>query len=288
MKYPKLKAIYDLAEKPSINFEEMTNVVLQHISPVELNNTEGPRSSGEAAFETIPLTPIQFQEVSQRMTGDDEFGFVMIPETRRSGGGNGEPVTDYHELDETFSQQVAKEQDEAIYQRHGAMSLCHFLVAWLMTILFIIYFVAIIALYGLFLGKIKPSQWFLQSIVNAFFNHFFRYVSLCLNCLFYDLFITAHFQVNGKVVYYLTLYQVPKYESQFNKWQAQKMLALFYTEYALFFYTASYAEFHFTNPGTLLNPPYDLKPCDEGKKNWEKFLAVLLAFPFILTSPISR
>lgn len=181
MKYPKLKAIYDLAEKPSINFEETTNVVLQHISPMELNNTEGPRSSGEAAFETVPLTPMQFQEVSQRMTGDDEFGFVMIPETRRSGGGNGEPVTDYHELDETFSQQVAKEQDEAIYQRHGAMSLCHFLVAWLMTILFIIYFVAIIALYGLFLGKIKPSQWFLQSIVNAFFNHFFRYVSLCLN-----------------------------------------------------------------------------------------------------------
>lgn len=304
--------VYDLAVKPSIDFEEMTNVCLQHIEPfelqhIELNNTassgggegvqnqgaprnatagtnpedeiisihdETPQGTGDgfALRSSISLTPEQFQEVSQRVTADDEFGFVMTPTrgnnsfsppniTTGGGGSNGSipgqqsPAVNNANVDfnEALSQQVAKEQDEEVYQIHGLQALIHCLVAWAMTFLFAAYFVFIVIVYIFFLSTFKPNNWLIQPFVNFLLNIFFRVA-------------------NGKVVYYLTFYQVPKYESQFNKWLTQKLMALFYTEYALFFYTAIFAQFYFTNPNKLKDPPYNLQPCNEGKKCFLFFL----------------
>src|SRR5699024_987028 len=99
---------------------------------------------------------------------------------------------------EADARRQAYNQENQMYQLQGWQAVRHTLVAWSMTLAFFIYFALIFWLYVRILGHIKSSAFYLP-LANALLNLVMR-------------------TVHRRVVYYLTKWQVPMYQSQFNKW----------------------------------------------------------------------
>lgn len=268
--------LYDLAHLPQGGFADTTNVLLQHvdlnntsdleeqnaensISPMPKNASRGQGSpedeivnitgnstpeSGRrnsANWHNITLTPSQFTEISsKKLVNSDETGFVMI-QTISSSPSKHEQSDDTV----TMTEQSAKEMDHEIFKLRGLRALWHFVFAWSLTVVFFFYFLLIFYMYILILNQFSSKHWFYMAVVHSYLNVLTR-------------------TVNGKVVYYLTYYQSPMYESSFNKWLSLKLFVIFLTEYTKFFYTASYGEFHFSNPEKLKDAPTGVRPCREG------------------------
>lgn len=253
--------IYDLAEKPPGDYEGMSNVSLQRVNlyntpekdkpPHEKIIPPSPKNTSEAADDDIvsiadsinenrresihnlTLTAEEFTDMNRKkLVTSDESGFVMTQNKSYS--------------DDFMTEEIAKEQDEAIFQIHGMQAFLHCLITWCFTFIFFFYFVFIFLLYVCILGQFNHLHFLIMAVVNSYLNIITRVI-------------------NRKVVWYITYYQTPKYESQFNKWLSMKLLICYLTEYAQFFYTASFGEFYFSNPERLKGAPFNVKPCKQGK-----------------------
>ena len=186
--------------------------------------------------------PQQFGRYIKTSNQPDELGFCMSVN---------QPLSHSRfELAEVQARVYAFLQDKQNFELTTCESIWLSLVSCACSIAFIIYYIFFFLLYITILSYTKKrnktwSEMLRLGTVNAVLN-----------------FVAKIF--HRRMAYYLTKWQVPKYQSEFDRWYARKLILSFMIEYSYFFYMPAFGEFYFTTPERLKTAPLFLRPCFEG------------------------